>query len=53
LAGVGANASDNFKDRGLDVDHPKGGVTRQQANNEDRAAGLASAEDREPTSAVN
>jgi len=46
LAGVGADQTDSFRERGLDIDHPKGTKGKSGVNRED----IPGAEEREPVS---
>jgi hypothetical protein len=47
LAGVGADPSDSFRERGLDIEHPKGTKGKNGENRED----ILGAEERLPESA--
>lgn len=46
LAGVGADQTDSFRERALDIDHPKGTRGKSGENRED----IPGAEEREPVS---
>lgn len=46
LTGVGADQTDSFRERGLDIDHPKGTRGKSGENRED----IPGAEEREPVS---